>query len=380
MLSVSQSVDPLWRGPQAWVTIGAELPDPAELYAAVRAGAGVFVQGSASRAHVFSLGFLEPVIEILPSLGIEAADTIVDTGILRRATSLSTLRWVGRSGEPVDVSNLPLLVGFSGEISKITRSVLENPALTRLVTFGAVPAAARRISGVLTEFSHTGARRWGVLPEFASPEALISFTRFFVDDFDLEQLVQFPQLREIDIAHAALTGIGALTSLQHLEFFRVRYSASGDGWESMPTPARGGLVDVEPRPSESLLDLLRQRDRWQVYMPEPITGPYAPFTVEALDEEVMDGGWTWGLFLSESEFGSITSSTEARDRGGLSGWEIEQMVENLVDELRDEGKSIDAFFDSESGFFAVYFQNESDANVVAEVARGRLVETSPGAA
>lgn len=377
MLPVSQSVDPLWDGPQAWVTIGAELPDPAELYAAVRAGAGVFVQGSATRAHVFSLGFLEPVIEILPSLGIEAADTIVDTGILRRATSLSTLRWVGRSGEPVDVSNLPLLVGFSGEISKITRSVLENPALTRLVTFGAVPAAARRISGALAEFSHTGARRWGVLPEFASPEALVSFTRFFVDEFDLEQLVQFPQLREIDIAHAALTGIGALTPLQHLEFFRVRYSASGEGWESMPTPARGGLVDVEPRPSESLLDLLRQRDRWQVYVPEPITGQYAPFTVEALDEEVMDGGWTWGLFLSESEFGSITSSTEARDRGGLSGWEIEQMVENLVDELRDEGKSIDAFFDSESGFFAVYFQNESDANVVAEVTRRRLVEASP---
>lgn len=378
LLSVGGPVDPLWRGRQAWVTIGEPLPDPGELLAAVQAGAGIFLQGSVSHSHEFSLGFLEPVIEILPSLGIEAADRIVDTGILERATSLSTFRWVGRSGEPVDLSKLPLLSGFSGEISKITRSVLENPALTRLETFGPVPVAARRIAGPLTHFEHTGARRWGVLPEFASPEALISFTRFFVDDFDLAQLTQFPQLRQIDISDAALRGMDALASLQHLEFFRIRNSSSSDGWESMPTPMRGGLVEVEPRPSEALLSLLRERRYWHVYMAEPITGPYAPFTVDAVDEDVMDDGWPWGLYLSDFE--AIISSSDVHDRGGHSGRSMEPLVEMLIAELRDAGTHIDALFDSESDFFAVYFHSESDARIVAELAHRRLVKASYGTA
>ena len=360
-----------WQGQTVQLSRDDPVPSEGELRAAVKAGAGVWLRGGETRRD-FSFKLLLPVIEELPALFVESRDNMLDTEVLEGAAALSMLRWHGRTGQPADFSRLPALRGFSGHLSRITKSVLANPGLTRVEIEGAIPAAVSRVAGPLERFIHIGARRATTLPEFASPDSLLEFLRSGVDGFDLNQLTQFSRLKRVDISDAVVSGVAALASLPNLERLTIQDVQSVEGWDGLPSKLDGfafGLL----RPLLRAATIARLSEGgWSITQREPTVGPYAPFTVEPIEGEGLLSGWNWAVYLED--FSALKTADGDDDFGRLNGPELEPVIERIIDDIAATAPRIDVMFDSEGDLFAAYFRSERDAITVAEAARVSLAE------
>lgn len=333
-----------------------------EVRAAIDAGMVIALEGGNGPRSTTSLAFLAPVIPILTDLRVATSNTVTDVDVLADAVKLRALQFIaGKCADVVDFSHLPHLEIFDGDVTRTVASVLRNPHLRSLSVYGAIPKSFARVAGPVEFFDQEGGRSQITLPEFAQPEAMTKLARRGPAQFDLTQLTQMTNLRELELTLCDdVSGLPALGQLPNLSKVRLKEVGTRESWNELPDLPWAFVLDLSPTPSDALLTKWRSAG-WLIHIDPP-----TPPGEEVVVDDAGDGE-SWGLYVNR--FDGLAAAVDILHRTVASGIHGEQLVLGAIAELRTQGATLNPEPDSESGLTAVYFPTHDQAEQVAALVR-----------
>ncbi|MGQ7311717.1 hypothetical protein ACUOFU_08465 [Microbacterium arabinogalactanolyticum] len=344
--------------------------DSDELLAAIEAGMQISIYGGKS-GGVTSLSFLDPVIEEIRDLYIGTINRITDVQVLNKARNLRSLTFAtGPCDGVMKLAELPFLEELEISVSRVVASALLNPNVKYLTVYGAMPKSFVRVRGPVEVFVQEGGRAQEDLPIFEQPAAMRSIWRAGPRRFDLGQLAEMWELRELTLgACPDVVGIGALAELSNLEFAAFKECGTSERWEDLPDIPRAMLFEVSPIPDTDFIQR-KKAVGWIL----PLIDPNDEREQIFVDEDEDEG--SFGVFMDR--FDALSAAVELYDDSTPSGIHGELFLQGVIAELRAQGVKLDPEADSEGGFTALYFPERSQAEQVADRAREVLEEANPG--
>lgn len=333
-----------------------------ELRAAVDADLRLSIVGGSGTATTTSLARLAPLIPELRDLQLATANRITGLDVLSGARNLRSFEFtVGQCADVLDLSLLPRLEEFRGDIKRGVSSVLRNPGLRFLQVWGAIPKSFARVTAPVEYFEQEGGRSQITLPEFAHPEAIRRLERRGPAQFDLGQLSAMTNLTELEVTSCnEVSALSVLSELPKLSKLRFKGVGTGEPWDLVPALSWAFLIDLSPYPSSEVVA------RWRAAGWIVPDDAYSSDAEEIVVDDAGDGE-SWGVFMSRFE--SLAASVDELEGTVAGGRHGELLVLSAVAELRAQGATLDPEPDSEGDSTAVYFPTREQAEQVATLAR-----------
>lgn len=323
---------------------------------------GFGLQFAVRPGQAFDLAGLTPWLPDLRYLYLPLHAHIRNTRLLQEASSLRTLQIGGNIDEPVDLSDLPALRMFRGNISLELVSVLRNPHLTKVFTEGTLPPGALTIESPLRLLSHVsvGDREF---PTFTQPGAMSGLTWARAERLDARQLAGFENLKYVRVQFCKeLTNVHAFEQLPSTAWIQLADCVVPEGLAALPQTLQD--VDVEGVRDRSVTDEWERAARergWRLWWKKPRASRGRNGLFSAKKAE--DGeGWS----VLETDF---TWLTDAMPELEVDAYAVEDLLTRMVEAQGDSLHLSEPEFDSEHDMFAVYFADAKSARAFAKAAR-----------